>query len=455
MQTARLLSLLEHTPSPALVVSMAAVRHNVARVVSLCGGDASRWRPHLKTTKLPQIWRVLLDAGVTKFKVATPRELEHLGRLAAEYAAEKKTNSNDENDGADADFRLDALVAFPHFGPTLDVVVATAARHAAHLRVGVLVEACHVASGVTQHQDGWTSGTAARYRPGDRNPPSPLEDADGAAALPADGVVEPWLDLNPGMDRTGVPLDDAVRALATADACAARFGAGLAGISLYDGHVGALPAGDLRRRAVHATYERVARELLPPLLARAPACREIVTAGTPAFEAALLFRGFASLLHHTVSPGTVVFHDVKTDANNPGLGLRPAAHILTRVVSRPTMKPATDEAAALWRVTCDAGSKAISAEDFGGEPYVVVAGHERVWRATRDVSEEHLPIENTWSSATSAPPARGTPLLLWPRHVCPSVNLHEEAVLVHDDADGHPTRLEVVPVAARAHAPWV
>ena len=84
--TKRLLALLQHTPSPALVVSMSAVRHNVARMIELCGGDASRWRPHLKTTKLPPVWRVLLDAGVTRFKVATPRELEHLGRLAAEAA---------------------------------------------------------------------------------------------------------------------------------------------------------------------------------------------------------------------------------------------------------------------------------------------------------------------------------------------------------------------------------
>jgi len=36
-----------------------------------------------------------------------------------------------------------------------------------------------------------------------------------------------------------------------------------------------------------------------------------------------------------------------------------------------------------------------------------------------------------------------------PRHVCPTVNLHEEAVLV--EADGS---MRTVPVAARAHAPW-
>ena len=83
--------------------------------------------------------------------------------------------------------------------------------------------------------------------------------------------------------------------------------------------------------------------------------------------------------------------------------------------------------------------------DFGGEPYAFVRGHDD-WSAALDVSEEHLPID---LPAGVPGPARGTPLLLWPQHVCPSVNLHEEAVLVHEDE-----RLEIAPVAARAHAPW-
>ena len=119
----RQLSLLQRTASPALVVDMDAVRANIAVVLGLAGGDASRWRPHLKTTKIPAVWQLLLDAGVRKFKVATPRELEHLGRLAAARSV-----------------RLDALVAFPHVGPTLSATATVARRHADSLRVGMLVE---------------------------------------------------------------------------------------------------------------------------------------------------------------------------------------------------------------------------------------------------------------------------------------------------------------------------
>jgi hypothetical protein len=49
---------------------------------------------------------------------------------------------------------------------------------------------------------------------------------------------------------------------------------------------------------------------------------------------------------YQVSPGTVVFHDVRSQEENPSLDLVPAALLLSRVVSLPN--PNT--------VTCDAGT---------------------------------------------------------------------------------------------------
>ena len=37
--------------SPALVIHLDVVRRNIAAIIRLCEGDASRWRPHVKTTK--------------------------------------------------------------------------------------------------------------------------------------------------------------------------------------------------------------------------------------------------------------------------------------------------------------------------------------------------------------------------------------------------------------------
>jgi len=46
--TARLLS-------PALVVYLDRVRENIRRMIALVGGDPGRWRPHIKTTKTPEV----------------------------------------------------------------------------------------------------------------------------------------------------------------------------------------------------------------------------------------------------------------------------------------------------------------------------------------------------------------------------------------------------------------
>ena len=55
---------IETLPTPSLIVLMDRVRANVHAVISAAGGDPTRWRPHLKTTKLRPVWRELLNAGV-------------------------------------------------------------------------------------------------------------------------------------------------------------------------------------------------------------------------------------------------------------------------------------------------------------------------------------------------------------------------------------------------------
>src|SRR4029077_4696005 len=62
-------------PSPALLVYPDRVRENIARMLAIAGGPA-RLRPHVKTHKLPQVVRMQLDAGITKFKAATIAEAE-------------------------------------------------------------------------------------------------------------------------------------------------------------------------------------------------------------------------------------------------------------------------------------------------------------------------------------------------------------------------------------------
>lgn len=361
--------LTEQLLSPALVIWMDAVRQNIATVIAHCGA-ADRWRPHVKTTKIPQVWNELLNAGVRRFKTATTRETEVL------------CSTLDQ-----AHMAGDVLLAQPLVGPSLRRLAQISRAHPDQ-RLSVLIE-----------------------------------DPERLAHVP-DGVSV-FVDINSGMDRTGIPLSQSQDIVELCRSAGAR----LAGLHFYDGH---LHGADLRQREanIHEGYDQL-MALLAEIKLAGCVVNEVITAGTPAFLHSLSHPGLTALAddgRHTVSPGTVVFHDARSELENPQLGLVPAATVVTRVVSHP----------AAQRVTCDAGHKAVSADM--GDPCACVLGHPE-WVA-ESPSEEHLPL----TIAAGALPPRGTVLQLIPEHVCPTVNLAERAVLV--EGDGH---WALADVAARAH----
>jgi D-serine deaminase-like pyridoxal phosphate-dependent protein len=358
---------LDRLQTPALIVYLDRVRDNIRSMIAYAGSP-DRWRPHLKTTKMPEVWDELLLAGVRHFKCATTREADVFVTLA---------NSRDVS--------TDLLVAYPLRGPALQRLGAIA-KNATHTAVSVLVE-----------------------------------DPELVADLP-DGIGV-FVDVNPGMNRTGIPMNDEAAVLAVVRAAGDRF----RGLHFYDGH---LHDADLaaRRLAIFAGYQRLL-QLVDVLAAEGIATPELITAGTPAFHHALHFDAFANseAFVHRISPGTVVFHDARSQLDNPDVELQPAALVLSRVISHPAADIAT----------CDAGSKSVAAE--AGDPCAFVLGNGSLQGLPP--SEEHLPLH-----CTGALPPRGTHLLLVPRHVCPTVNLAEQCVLI--DGNAAP---RIVPVTARAH----
>lgn len=357
--------------TPALVLWRAAVDHNLATMLAHCGGPG-RWRPHLKTTKAPVLWEALLDAGLRRFKTATTRETAVLCALLDRRG-----------------LAGDVLLAQPLVGPALRRLGQLAAAHPRQ-RLSLLVE-------------------------------------DGARLAEVPDGLDLFVDVNPGMDRTGVPLERRDELVALARACGER----LAGLHVYDGHLHDADRA-LRTRRVHEGCARVV-ELARALADAGAAPGEVVTAGTPAALAALSFDGWDELpggAPQRVSPGTVVLHDARSQRENPDLGLVPAATVASRVLSHPTP----------GRVTCDAGHKAVAAES--DQPCAEVLGRPDLLAG--GPSEEHLPL--LARGADVELPTRGALLQLIPEHVCPTVNLAEQAVLVEPDG-----RWSVVDVAARAH----
>ncbi|MFM8933066.1 MAG: sulfatase-like hydrolase/transferase, partial [Gemmataceae bacterium] len=140
-------------------------------------------------------------------------------------------------------------------------------------------------------------------------------------------------------------------------------------------------------------------------------------AGTPSLPCALSYPAFQdAAFQHRVSPGTIVYSDYTSLAQLPReYGLRPAALVLSTIVSHPQDRI----------FTCDAGHKAVSAD--AGVPTGAVVGHTD-WKPGKP-SEEHLPIEIPEGVSL---PAVGDLIYILPRHVCPTVNNFNDAVLVRN-----------------------
>lgn len=354
--------------TPALLIYPQAVDANIDATLKLLGGDAGRWRPHVKTAKLAWVMRRMLEHGLRRFKCATTRELATLCELGAP----------------------DVLLAFP--------LVGANARRAADLAAAY--PATHV-SVLVDHPDQIGIWRGSR--------------------------VSLFIDINPGMDRTGAEAT-AERVIGLAGAVAAA-GLPLAGLHWYDGHIGKYAPAE-REATAHSGYTQLLA-IVAAVEAAGHPVREVITAGTPAMPHALSYAPFAAAsFSHSISPGTIVYGDLSSLGQLPAeWGYRPAALVLAAVVSRPG--PA--------RITCDAGHKAVSAD--AGVPTCAVLGHPG-W-APAGPSEEHLPID---LPAGVAAPAIGERLYLLPRHVCPTVNNFDDAALV---AGGRLIGYE--PVSARGH----
>src|SRR5258708_8733867 len=68
-------SALDDVLTPALLLYPEFVASNIERTLDLLGGDADRWRVHIKTAKLGYMLRMLVERGVRNFKCATTLEL--------------------------------------------------------------------------------------------------------------------------------------------------------------------------------------------------------------------------------------------------------------------------------------------------------------------------------------------------------------------------------------------
>jgi D-serine deaminase-like pyridoxal phosphate-dependent protein len=348
-------SRIEDVLTPALVMYPDQIAANIERTLELLAGDANRWRVHIKTAKLSHTLSMLLERGVRNFKCATTLEM-----LVACCA------------GAS-----DVLFAYPAMGANARRA-QDIAQQFPEVRISVLAE----------NQEQVQQWRASRV-----------------------GI---FLDINPGMNRTGIEQNQSDKVVSLARAIAAS-GVEFRGLHYYDGQYGSLPEPE-RTRDAHRGYDHLLKIAIELDRSQMPVA-EVITSGTPTFPCSLAYEGFRrGNFIHRVSPGTIVYCDATSLELLPTeYGYRPAALILTRVVSHP--HPGI--------VTCDAGHKTVSAD--AGIPTCVVVGHPEL--TPLSPSEEHLPIR-VKEGAAGPPP--GAALYLLPRHICPTVNNFDCALLVRN-----------------------
>lgn len=336
----------ESVDSPALLVYPHLVKKNISSAIELAG-SASALRPHVKTHKSTEVTRLLLDAGLTKFKCATIAEAEMLATAGAK----------------------DILLAYQ---PT--VIKAKRLLTLSRTYADVLFS-CVVDNEKTVRE---------------------------LSEIFKDQMLPVYIDLNVGMNRTGVLPENAYPVF---QACQWAENIHIAGLHAYEGHIHHTDSTIRKKEAdeawelASAVKEKLQKELSYPL--------KVVIGGTPTFH---LYG------HHQeveLSPGTFVFWDEGYRSLLPDLPFIVAAVVVTRVISK------IDDCT----VCIDLGHKSIASEN--PFPRIHFLGMEAEGLSH---SEEHMVV--------SVPDADkhfiGEVWYGIPYHICPTVALYDSVYVVEN-----------------------
>lgn len=339
--------------SPALIFYKAIIQKNIAAMIAMAGG-ATRLRPHVKTHKTREIARLELAAGITRHKCATIAEAEMLAQVGAP----------------------DVLIAYNMVGPNCDRL-GHLIRKYPQTRFSVLAD----------H-------------------PKSVRELSGALSRQA-AQVHVVMDLDVGQHRTGIaPGPQAVELYKT---IARLPGLIPDGLSAYDGH---------NHQENPAERESAVRSLLEPVLTLRATLENqslpvprIIAGGSPTFP---IFSKL-DIPGLECSPGTCVLHDHSYSRFTDLSEFKPAAILLSRVISRPTPT----------RVTLDLGYKAIASDPPAGKRCALLNVPDYVPILQ---NEEHFVVETP--AADRFEP--GAVVYGVPTHICPTCALHKQAYVVEN-----------------------
>jgi D-serine deaminase-like pyridoxal phosphate-dependent protein len=336
--------------TPALAVYPERIKENI-RILKEFVPDVNRLRPHVKTNKCAEVCQLMMDEGIYKFKCATIAEAEMLAGLKAQ----------------------DVLLAYQPVGPKVNRLIDLVIKFPS-TQFSCLVDDKQAASALSSYA------------------------VEKGIALPV------YIDLNVGMNRTGILAEEAIRLYAH---CAHLDGIEIIGIHAYDGHLRDTDL-QIRKEKCDADFSK-AEWLQKQIHSQYGKSLVIIAGGTPSFTI------HAKREHVECSPGTFIFWDKGYQQILLEQPFVFAAIIVTRVISIPTPDI----------VTTDLGHKAIASESpianrvyFLNEVGVEPIGH----------SEEHLVLKKANHGLNVGDVLYGVP-----HHICPTVALHETLAVIESN----------------------
>lgn len=256
--------------TPALVVYLDRVKKNIVTLVQSID-DPARLRPHIKTHKSPEVSRLLMEAGIKKFKCATIAEAEMLAGIEAP----------------------DVLLAYQPVGPKAKRLLALSQKYT-NTKFSCLVDNDHSASELSE-------------------------------IFVSQGLtIDVYIDLNVGMNRTGISPSDAFSLF---QRCQQLKGINIIGLHAYDGHIRDKDFSLRTKRCDEsfATVEALQKKILQSENKKLI----IVAGGSPTFSV------HAKRKEIECSPGTFAYWDKGYGDLLTEQHFIPAALIVTRIISIP------------------------------------------------------------------------------------------------------------------------
>jgi D-serine deaminase-like pyridoxal phosphate-dependent protein len=336
--------------SPSLLVYPDRIESNIKKIIEIAG-NVDLLRPHVKTHKMAEVIKLQMKHGIHKFKCATISETEMVAGCGA----------------------TDILLAMQPVGPNVERFFKLKQKFNS-TKISCIADNEEVI-----------------IRLSDMSRKTGLE-------------THVWLDINNGMNRTGViPGEKAGRLYKRIIDSPMLVAEGL---HVYDGH---LHESDfpLRQKKCNDTYQTVLN-FIDELKKEGISPVKIVAGGTPTFPIHALRKNIET------SPGTLLLWDWGYSTAFSDMHFSHAAVLLTRIVS----KPGKD------LLCLDLGHKAVASEM--PQPRIHILDFEKY--TITGHNEEHMVIRTNEAAKYKT----GDHLYGIPWHICPTVDRHDSVYVIND-----------------------